>query len=376
MRMGGSVPGHPDNGGLLWGTSALLPRRAWTTPASGATTMAATGCPGRKGHERSWSYRRPTQIRPRLEPAGRRRRRSLARIRPVFSERMRKVGGDRAADGFLAAMQTHARRARHVGRRAAAPAHRPAGLLEPPGEEHARSGDGDDAAAALRAPRRDRHSISRSSTRRPACACRDRRRRDRRAVVRAYNIVTAEYFRDLGDRMTPAAIIPMHTPDEAIAELEYVTKRARARRSACSAAACPAPAAAAGKSTPRRRVSACGTTCSASTATTTTTRSGRSAWSSASRRPSTARAATRACGCRRRTSSTTTSVISPPPATRSAKAMFLGGVTRRFPACGWRSSRAAWAGPASCSATWSGTGSGATPGAGADGPASSIARCS
>jgi hypothetical protein len=25
---------------------------------------------------------------------------------PVFSERMRKVGGDRAADGFLAAMQT------------------------------------------------------------------------------------------------------------------------------------------------------------------------------------------------------------------------------------------------------------------------------
>ena len=47
----------------------------------------------------------------------------------------------------------------------------------------------------------------------------------RRAVIRAYNIVSAEYFRGLADRMTPAAIIPMHTPDEAIAELEFVTKQ-------------------------------------------------------------------------------------------------------------------------------------------------------
>src|SRR3954451_11527112 len=47
----------------------------------------------------------------------------------------------------------------------------------------------------------------------------------RRAVIRAYNIVSADYFRDLGDRMTPAAIIPMHSPDEAVAELEYTTKQ-------------------------------------------------------------------------------------------------------------------------------------------------------
>src|SRR5437764_7608508 len=46
----------------------------------------------------------------------------------------------------------------------------------------------------------------------------------RRAVIRAYNIVSAGYFKDLSDRMTPAAIIPMHTPEEAIAELEFVTK--------------------------------------------------------------------------------------------------------------------------------------------------------
>ena len=43
----------------------------------------------------------------------------------------------------------------------------------------------------------------------------------RRAACRAYNIVTGEYFRDFADRMTPAAIIPMHTPEEAIEELEF-----------------------------------------------------------------------------------------------------------------------------------------------------------
>jgi len=44
-------------------------------------------------------------------------------------------------------------------------------------------------------------------------------------VIRAYNIVSAEYFDGLGDRLTPAAIIPMHHPEEAIAELEFVTKQ-------------------------------------------------------------------------------------------------------------------------------------------------------
>ena len=59
----------------------------------------------------------------------------------------------------------------------------------------------------------------------------------RRAVIRAYNIVSADYFRDFSDRMTPAAIIPMHTPEEAIEELEFVTRHS-ARRSGCSAATC------------------------------------------------------------------------------------------------------------------------------------------
>src|SRR5436305_14372873 len=47
----------------------------------------------------------------------------------------------------------------------------------------------------------------------------------RRAVIRDYNMVSAEYFSGLEDRLTPAAIIPMHHPEEAIAELEFVTRQ-------------------------------------------------------------------------------------------------------------------------------------------------------
>jgi len=47
----------------------------------------------------------------------------------------------------------------------------------------------------------------------------------RRSTCRAFNIFSAEHFRAFADRMTPAAVIPMHTPEEAIEELEYVTKQ-------------------------------------------------------------------------------------------------------------------------------------------------------
>jgi len=42
----------------------------------------------------------------------------------------------------------------------------------------------------------------------------------RRAICRAYNVYTAEQFRGLSDRIIPAAIIPMYTPEEALEELE------------------------------------------------------------------------------------------------------------------------------------------------------------
>ena len=47
----------------------------------------------------------------------------------------------------------------------------------------------------------------------------------RHVTSRAFNQFVAEYFGEFSDRMTPAAVIPMHTPDEAIAELEYVVKQ-------------------------------------------------------------------------------------------------------------------------------------------------------
>jgi predicted TIM-barrel fold metal-dependent hydrolase len=43
----------------------------------------------------------------------------------------------------------------------------------------------------------------------------------RRATCRAFNNFFAEIYREYADRMTPAAIIPMHTPQEAVVELEY-----------------------------------------------------------------------------------------------------------------------------------------------------------
>jgi predicted TIM-barrel fold metal-dependent hydrolase len=45
----------------------------------------------------------------------------------------------------------------------------------------------------------------------------------RRLTCRAFNTFSADYFRPFADRMTPAAVIPMDTPEEAIEELEYVT---------------------------------------------------------------------------------------------------------------------------------------------------------
>jgi predicted TIM-barrel fold metal-dependent hydrolase len=43
----------------------------------------------------------------------------------------------------------------------------------------------------------------------------------RQVACRALNRFNAELFRPFRDRMTPAAVLPMYSPDEAIAELEY-----------------------------------------------------------------------------------------------------------------------------------------------------------
>jgi predicted TIM-barrel fold metal-dependent hydrolase len=46
----------------------------------------------------------------------------------------------------------------------------------------------------------------------------------RQAACRAFNMFSADLFRPYRDRLTAAAVIPMHTPNEAIAELEYAVK--------------------------------------------------------------------------------------------------------------------------------------------------------
>jgi len=47
----------------------------------------------------------------------------------------------------------------------------------------------------------------------------------RQACTRAFNTCYADLFREFSDRLTPAAVIPMHTPEEGCAELDYAVKR-------------------------------------------------------------------------------------------------------------------------------------------------------
>src|SRR5438093_11224919 len=47
----------------------------------------------------------------------------------------------------------------------------------------------------------------------------------RRALCRAYNVFTMDQFREYSDRIIPAAIIPMYTPQEAIEELEFASRQ-------------------------------------------------------------------------------------------------------------------------------------------------------
>jgi amidohydrolase family protein len=144
---------------------------------------------------------------------------------PVFAEQMRKVGGDKAADGFLAAMAATKTAldmsvAERKRRRIAMPAF-----------WSRQTGNTLDRATAMM-PRLFYDRMVEFGTDfaviYPTAGLRLPRIRDdetRRAVIRAYNVVSAGYFEKLSDRMTPAAIIPMHHPEEAIAELEFATRQ-------------------------------------------------------------------------------------------------------------------------------------------------------
>ena len=152
------------------------------------------------------------------------------------AEKMRKVGGDKAADGFLAAMAVTKTSLNMSVAERKPPPRRDAGVLDPPDRNTL------DRATAMMPrmlyDRLDEFGADFAIVY-PTAGLRLPRIKDdetRRAVIHAYNIVSAEYFRETVDRMTPAAIIPMHTPEEAIAELEYRDEATWSRRSACSAA--------------------------------------------------------------------------------------------------------------------------------------------
>lgn len=148
---------------------------------------------------------------------------------PVFAERMRKVAGDKAADGFLMSqrripdalsLSVAERKQRGVG-------------ME--GYWTRQSTNTRDRATAMMPrllyDRLDELGIDFGVIYPTAGLSIPRIADDetRRAVIRGFNIVTAEYFAGLEHRLTPAAVIPMHTPEEAIAELEFATRELGAK---------------------------------------------------------------------------------------------------------------------------------------------------
>jgi predicted TIM-barrel fold metal-dependent hydrolase len=144
---------------------------------------------------------------------------------PVFAERMRKVGGDKAADGFLRAMRST------KDALSMTPAERKRRGIAMSGFWSRQTEQTLDRATAMMPrllyDRLDEFGADFAIVY-PTAGLRLPRIADdetRRAVIHAYNIVSAEYFSKLSDRMTPAAIIPMHTPEEAIAELDFTTRQ-------------------------------------------------------------------------------------------------------------------------------------------------------
>src|SRR5438067_10772934 len=203
--MGGVAPGAGLGGDRVWRSARNTPKMDSFIPTFPEKIMSA--------------HLTPEQVRSKIDHPIVDGDGHWVEYDPVFSDKMRKVGGDLAGDGFLKAMGTTReilsmsvaeRRHKRIGQQAfwarqaentldRATAMMPKLLYDRLDEL------GLDfvvvyPTAGLRFPR-----IADDAT--------------RRAVIRAYNVVSADYFSGLGDRLTPAAIIPMHTPDEAIAEL-------------------------------------------------------------------------------------------------------------------------------------------------------------
>ena len=143
---------------------------------------------------------------------------------PLMNEQMRRIGGQRAAEGVqqLRSM-VHQQLAMSVAERSDQRIAQPAFWAVPAKNVRDRATAmlprllyerldelGIDFSVLYPTARLKLHNLSDTQVRRATC--------------RAYNTFTAEYFHDYAERLTPAAIIPMYTPDEAIQELGYVTQ--------------------------------------------------------------------------------------------------------------------------------------------------------
>ena len=144
---------------------------------------------------------------------------------PVFAEKMRKVVGDKGADGFIASQR------RIPDALSQTIAQRKAKGVAMEGYWGRQSTNTRDRATAMMPrmlyDRLDELGIDFGIVYPTAGLGIPRIADDetRRAVIRGFNIVTADYFAKLADRLTPAAVIPMHNPEEAIAELDFCTKQ-------------------------------------------------------------------------------------------------------------------------------------------------------
>src|SRR5919201_2301595 len=144
---------------------------------------------------------------------------------PVFAEKMRKAAGDKAAEGFLKSQ----RRIRDALSLSIAERRRRGIAME--GYWGRQSTNTRDRATAMM-PRMLYDRLAELGIDfgiiYPTAGLGIPRIDDtetRRAVIRGFNIVTADYFREFSDRLTPAAVIPMHPPEEAIEELEYAVRQ-------------------------------------------------------------------------------------------------------------------------------------------------------
>src|SRR6267142_6475240 len=144
---------------------------------------------------------------------------------PVFAERIRKVTGDLGANGFL---QSQRRGPDSLGMTSEQRAERGVAMEGFWGRQSTNTRDRATAMMPrMLYDRLDELGIDFGIVYPTAGLGIPRIADDetRRAVIHGFNIVTAEYFAKLSDRLTPAAVIPMYTPEEAIEELEFVTRQ-------------------------------------------------------------------------------------------------------------------------------------------------------